>query len=389
MVYYIASAAFNAAKSLLGYSSASAAAPTAKVASPEPIHRPLSDEELSRLLAQVESRRGAEASRIDRDQESVRSVPDPVGNGTTRKDGHAVLRGSPSALGWTVDEEEEQNAWVVLMGDAIDGSVYEENDRTQQSRVRGSTDDGDDVRSPIAPSNQDIIKFFGTEKERGVSYIWSIIPSLKGAHQWILRRQVDPDAVPAEPEVVRQEMQTDTVDLVEHSHQEIATQTTIKTYCDAGVQVDPPAHVPEGALPPLPESTELVNVLPDGFRSESPDPSTTAAESPNSSRIPRLASRKNSVASFQSTSTRAGSPIAAKGSTPFPGQKISRMSSIRSIALRRAGSIAQIPAVAPTQVPATVPEGDVSSEKKATSGRFFNAVKKIGRSDSVIRAWKP
>lgn len=43
----------------------------------------------------------------------------------TRKHGHAVLKGSPKALGWTIDEEEEMNAWVMLMGDALEGSVYE------------------------------------------------------------------------------------------------------------------------------------------------------------------------------------------------------------------------------------------------------------------------
>lgn len=234
---------------------------------------------------------------------------------------------------------------------------------------------------------------------------------------------------PEEPEVVREmaEMQTDTVDLVEERHSEMSTQTIVKSYCDAGVQVDEPVVVPVGALvsplcllsleipvlmqictlqSPLPESTDLVDVLPADLRPISPSNTTNASDfelasptaiessrpsTPNSNtRIPRLASRRGSIASFRSTSTRSPSPALTRGeSSPPPGpvmQKVVRQAaSIRSLALRRASS-----AASKAPVPqAVTPTPAAPAEKKNASGRLFDAVKRIGRTDSTVRAWKP
>jgi len=37
----------------------------------------------------------------------------------------SLLRGSPKALGWDVDEDEEDAAWSLLMADAMETTIYE------------------------------------------------------------------------------------------------------------------------------------------------------------------------------------------------------------------------------------------------------------------------
>ncbi|KAG8864029.1 hypothetical protein FRB96_006902 [Tulasnella sp. 330] len=376
MIYYTVFTVYDVIKTLFGYRSHNA---SLKIASG------------AVLVASPQALEHTEAG--DDDRRSIQSWQS-VGNGATKKAGHAILRGSPKALGWNVDETEEENAWTLLMGDALEGSVYERSN---------AGDDEEVIISPIAPSNQDILKFFSAEQDRGVTYVWKIVPSLTGAHQWTLQRQGGEEEVPQEPEVAREtvEMQTDTTDLVEHSHQETGTQTTVKTYCDAAVQVEEPeAAIPAGALSPLPESTDLVDVLPADLRPVTP--SMTAIDSrsstpDNSSRIPRLISRRGSVASFQSASSRAGtsSPVltavARAGSTsPVPiasFQKPTRASSIRSMALRRASSKLSLNPTLPVD---TSEVGEAApAEKKKVTGRFFDAVKKISRTDAAVKAWKP
>ena len=48
----------------------------------------------------------------------------------------AILKGSPKALGWEVDETEEQAAWDMLMGDAMSSTVYESADEGEEVRRR-------------------------------------------------------------------------------------------------------------------------------------------------------------------------------------------------------------------------------------------------------------
>jgi len=407
MVYYTVYSIINLFKSMFGYQ------PTPLAVRMVPLQHANLTASPHQILHQSEvQEREYGTNQTDQDTQSLRSVAS-VGNGGTRKLGQPILRGSPKALGWTIDEEEEANAWVMLMGDALDGSVYERSNHP---------DEEDAVTSPIAPSNKDILRFFAAEQERGVSYVWRIVPSLTGAHQWTLQRQVDKpevvDEVPQEPEVVREtaEMQTDTVDLVQESHNEMSTQTIIKSYSDAGVQVDEPVVVPAGALSPLPESTDLVDVLPPDLRPISPSNTTnvgelelespTAIESRSSTpdsttRIPRLASRQGSLASFRTTSTRSPSPAVTRGesSPAAPGvpamQKVIRQaSSIRSLALRRASSAAIKPPAPQAMTPAGVPLERTETqgsgvEKKKAAGRLFDAVKRIGRTESTVKTWKP
>jgi len=370
MIYYTVFTIFDAFKALFGYRKSEALRMV-----------PLQNSTITTSPPQItqglhSNQASASTDDVERDDtRSIHSTASSTGNGATKKYGHATLRGSPKALGWTIDEEEEHNAWVMLMSDAVDGSVFES---------RRAEDDEEEVTSPIAPSNQDIIKFFGSQEERGVSYVWRIIPSLKGAHRWVLHRHVEP--VEVEPEVVREmtEMQTDTVDLVEESHQETSTQTIIKTYSEAAVQVDEPVQVPEGALAPLSETpTDLVDVLPADLRPISPPstiPESISGSPPGGSKIPRLASRRGSIASFRSSiSTRTTSPVPDRAISPVKALKTS--TSIRSLALRRASSAA-------VNKPALPASEEASAEKKKTSGGLFNAVKRIGRTDSTVKAWR-
>ncbi|KAG9001143.1 hypothetical protein FRB93_012225 [Tulasnella sp. JGI-2019a] len=400
MVYYTSIAIINLTKSAFGYKATST---PARIVPQNALHEsPLP------IVQAVEPATQPASGADNDDTRSIQSCQS-TGNGATRKTGHAILRGSPKALGLNVDEAQEENAWSMLMGDAVEGSIHEQS-------IAGA--DEDRITSPIAPSNQDIIKFFAAD--RGESWVWRVAPSLTGAHQWTLHHQGDDEEVkeeveeeaPQEPEVVRKtmEMQTDTMDLVEDSHQEIGTQTIVKTYCNAAVQVDEPeVAVPPGALSPLPESTDLVDVLPADLRPISPSATATATGTavdsrpgtPDSgSRLPRLISRRGSASSFQTQSTRA-SPILsavarATSTSPVPlpiasFQKPTRASSIRSFALRRASSKASMKPKAPAEATEATPKEEEVTPvvEKKKNGRFFDAVKRIGRTDSVVKAWKP
>lgn len=58
------------------------------------------------------------------------SPPQPMtprsGNGSLRPDAQALLKGSPRALGWQVDEDSEEKAWEFIMKDAVQGSVFDQ-----------------------------------------------------------------------------------------------------------------------------------------------------------------------------------------------------------------------------------------------------------------------
>ena len=70
------------------------------------------------------------------DGRSMTSSQMSSGNGATRPDAHAVLKGSPKVLGWEVDEEAEAQVWPMLMNDALEGSVYEQSDDGAEDDVR-------------------------------------------------------------------------------------------------------------------------------------------------------------------------------------------------------------------------------------------------------------
>ncbi|KAG8903184.1 hypothetical protein FRB99_003633 [Tulasnella sp. 403] len=63
-----------------------------------------------------------------------------VGNGHLRPEAHALLKGSPKALGWEVDEENEENAWVLLMSDAMRSSVFENIEDENEASFRKLTE---------------------------------------------------------------------------------------------------------------------------------------------------------------------------------------------------------------------------------------------------------
>ena len=69
-----------------------------------------------------------EARVVEADLASVRAFPGSRSASTRSVRGdapQAILKGSPKTLGWEVDEEGEQTAWEMLMGDAMSSTVFE------------------------------------------------------------------------------------------------------------------------------------------------------------------------------------------------------------------------------------------------------------------------
>lgn len=85
------------------------------------------------VLSPVVEEAGSNASSPRRDHSPLQPMTPRSGNGSLRTEAHAVLKGSPRALGWQVDEESEDKAWEFIMKDAVEGSVF---DQTTQEEVR-------------------------------------------------------------------------------------------------------------------------------------------------------------------------------------------------------------------------------------------------------------
>jgi len=266
--------------------------------------------------------------------------------------------------------------------------------------------------------------------------VWSVVPSLKGIHRWILRPRVH-----LGPSVLQTGSDVATIattigdGLLDVGYAEAAIQTTPEgRYVDEAIQTDDP-EVPQGALLPLPDKTPLLDLVPTEPRPISPTISTDS-RSPSPSRLPRRnVLRKMSLASITSS-------IVPPPQPPLPSQvqdtiaadmpdAVRRTASLRSMNLRRAfgakkssgsgsgsGGTTAAPTVALTSsVSSTLPAESEDSAPAAkldtpdvpvtsspdqepadvtpppnvrtASKKLISAMARFGREKKVVDAWKP
>jgi len=225
-----------------------------------------------------------------------------VGNGSFRTDGHAILKGSPKALGWEVDEETEAQAWERLMGDALEGSVYDHSDDDEDAEAESLLQQKQSKKELY----KTYLKHWDDEK---VTLVWRIVPSMKGVHKWVLEPKVN-SQTPVLPTTC--EMGTGTDDLVEEHHAEMSVQTEIKSYASVDVQTDVvevPQQISENQLVSSPVASDPPA---NTFTLDSRPPSPTVAKNAPTALSRQLS--RSSVASSaqvetpQSLPTRATSP---------------------------------------------------------------------------------
>lgn len=382
------------------------------------------NQELLSQIDQAENTPELEEPLLGQTSESRRPSAPVIPNGATRPDAHALLKGSPKALGWDVDEENEQRAWLMLMGDAMGGTVFELDDTTQEVLPT----------APVPQTREELYRMYLKHwDDEHTTLVWRVVPSLKGQHKWKLEPKLSDEHTDKCGFVTTAEAGTDTDDLVAHHHTEMSTQTDIRSYATteiqtedltvkrsyAAIEVQTEIQVePEVPVEVLSLQSPLENTIMEDVLVSEPQPITpseNAIESrpstPNGTRIPRMTTaRRGSIASnASSTRGRASEVKAPRDSSPIPSRvptAVRRSPSVRSLALKRSPStkpsvdksdpsVTSPPLPAPpAETPApkeaeSQPLRDASPPPAPQSPSLYNVVKLVGRTNSWLSAWRP
>lgn len=299
------------------------------------------------------------------------SPPQPMtprsGNGSLRPDAQALLKGSPRALGWQVDEDSEEKAWEFIMKDAVQSSVFDQ----------PSTDEEETHLFPY--SKEELYRTWLKHwDEVNTSLVWRVVPSLKGIHQWILQPKILGEGSVLSTGV---EMGTDTDDLPCHIHAEAEVQTESKTYTDVEVQTYE-VEVPAGALMLLPEKplkapTQDFDLAQTVAPSQSPPSQSPPSQSPSQSPPPERAesiiseTRSRSRSPFRSLIPSRKASMASFTSQAEPESKPKRSQSpLRRMIPSRKGSMSSITSQAePESKPKRAQSPATETLKRLTSVR--------------------